>query len=83
MLNKGPYIVEAIRTLDDILKRMSGHQHKKMARLRPLRLASLTKPPPQPAPPQQTPPGPPAQPAAQAAPPAPATQPPPPVPPPA
>jgi pyruvate kinase len=47
MLNKGPYIIEAIRTLDDILQRMSGHQHKKMARLRPLRLASLAKPPPQ------------------------------------
>jgi pyruvate kinase len=45
MLNKGPYITEAIRVLDDILKRMSGHQHKKMARLRPLRLANLTKPP--------------------------------------
>ncbi len=45
MLNKGPYITQAIRVLDDILKRMSGHQHKKMARLRPLRMANLTKPP--------------------------------------
>jgi pyruvate kinase len=40
MLNKGPYIVEAVRTLDDILRRMSSHQHKKRAMLRPLRVAS-------------------------------------------
>jgi pyruvate kinase len=31
MLNKGPHIVEAIRTLDDILLRMHAHQHKKTA----------------------------------------------------
>jgi pyruvate kinase len=36
MLNKGPYIVEAIRALDDILGRMEGHQAKKTALLRPL-----------------------------------------------
>lgn len=36
MLNKGPYIVEAIRTLDDILKRMQSHQAKKRALLRAL-----------------------------------------------
>ena len=29
MLNKGPYIVEAVRLLDDVLLRMQGHQHKK------------------------------------------------------
>jgi pyruvate kinase len=25
MLNKGPHVVEAVRTLDDILRRMQGH----------------------------------------------------------
>lgn len=37
MLNKGPYITTAIRTLDDILKRMGGHQAKKRPLLRALR----------------------------------------------
>jgi pyruvate kinase len=37
MLNKGPYITQAIRTLDDILKRMGGHQAKKRPLLRALR----------------------------------------------
>lgn len=36
MLNKGPHILEAIRTLDDILKRMQAHQAKKRALLRAL-----------------------------------------------
>jgi pyruvate kinase len=36
MLNKGPHILEAIEALDDILKRMQGHQHKKRAMLRRL-----------------------------------------------
>ncbi len=36
MLNKGPHIVEAIQTLDDILRRMQGHQQKKSALLRRL-----------------------------------------------
>ncbi|MEW5966086.1 MAG: pyruvate kinase [Pseudomonadota bacterium] len=39
MLNKGPYIVNAVRTLDDILRRMHAHQAKKRAMLRALRLA--------------------------------------------
>jgi pyruvate kinase len=39
MLNKGPYIVEAVRTLDDILRRMQGHQVKKRQTLRRLKLA--------------------------------------------
>jgi pyruvate kinase len=39
MLNKGPYIVNAVRTLDDILRRMHAHQKKKRAMLRALRLA--------------------------------------------
>ncbi|MCM2342581.1 pyruvate kinase [Rhodoferax sp.] len=37
MLNKGPYITQAIRTLDDILKRMLGHQAKKRPLLRALK----------------------------------------------
>lgn len=36
MLNKGPHIIEAVKTLDDILTRMQGHQRKKTARLRAL-----------------------------------------------
>jgi pyruvate kinase len=39
MLNKGPHVVEAVRTLADILRRMQAHQSKKTPRLRPLRLA--------------------------------------------
>lgn len=39
MLNKGPYIVETVRALDDILRRMQGHQVKKTPVLRPLGLA--------------------------------------------
>jgi len=39
MLNKGPFIRDAVRTLDDILRRMQAHQTKKRAMLRPLRLA--------------------------------------------
>lgn len=37
MLNKGPHVDAAIATLDDILRRMSGHQRKKTPLLRPLR----------------------------------------------
>jgi pyruvate kinase len=37
MLNKGPHILEAIVTLDNILHRMSNHQNKKRPLLRPLR----------------------------------------------
>lgn len=37
MLNKGPHIEAAIEALDDILKRMGGHQRKKIPLLRPLR----------------------------------------------
>ncbi|MDD3448414.1 MAG: pyruvate kinase [Gammaproteobacteria bacterium] len=36
MLNKGPHILEALGTLDDILARMRAHQRKKSARLRAL-----------------------------------------------
>jgi pyruvate kinase len=40
MLNKGPYIVEALRVLDDILRRMHGHQAKKRSMLPELQLVS-------------------------------------------
>ena len=33
MLNKGPHILATIRMLDNILRRMQGHQYKKTARL--------------------------------------------------
>lgn len=39
MLNKGPFIVEAVKTLSEINKRMQAHQRKKMATLRPLWVA--------------------------------------------
>jgi pyruvate kinase len=45
MLNKGPYIVDAIRVLDDILRRMREHQSKKQSMLRELRLARVFTPP--------------------------------------
>jgi len=40
MLNKGPYIVQAVKVLDDILRRMRGHQVKKRSMLRELQLVS-------------------------------------------
>jgi pyruvate kinase len=39
MLNKGPHILEAVRVLDDILRRMQSHQNKMRPMLRPLELA--------------------------------------------
>ena len=36
MLNKGPYLVEAVTFLKDVLKRMDRHQSKKSARFGPL-----------------------------------------------
>lgn len=41
MLNKGPFIREAVGTLDDILRRMQAHQTKKRAMLRPLEVANV------------------------------------------
>jgi pyruvate kinase len=40
MLNKGPFIVEAIRALDDILGRMREHQSKKRSLYRALSVSS-------------------------------------------
>jgi len=37
MLNKGDFLTEALPIVDDIFRRMQGHQHKKTARLRALR----------------------------------------------
>ena len=37
MLNKGPYVAEAVTILDDVLTRMQGHQLKKTPTLRALR----------------------------------------------
>jgi pyruvate kinase len=39
MLNKGPHILEAVQTLDDILQRMQGHHNKKCSMLRKLHMA--------------------------------------------
>jgi pyruvate kinase len=39
MLNKGPHIIATIRMLDNILRRMQGHQYKKTARLKKLSLS--------------------------------------------
>jgi pyruvate kinase len=39
MLNKGPQVVEAVRILSGILRRMQAHQRKKSAMLRGLRVA--------------------------------------------
>jgi pyruvate kinase len=41
MLNKGPHILEAMRTLDDILRRMQAHQSKKRPLLRALKAWNL------------------------------------------
>ena len=40
MLNKGPHILAAIRMLDNILRRMQGHQYKKTPRMRKLRFSA-------------------------------------------
>ena len=42
MLNKGPFILDAVITLDDILRRMSAHHYKKNALMRPLRSWTAT-----------------------------------------
>jgi pyruvate kinase len=41
MLNKGLHIVSAIRMLDDILRRMQSHQHKKTPILRKLSISEI------------------------------------------
>lgn len=41
MLNKGPYILAAIDMLDNILRRMQGHQQKKTPKLRKLSITEI------------------------------------------
>ena len=41
MLNKGPYIVEAVRFLCDVLRRMEGHHQKKRSMLRRLGISQI------------------------------------------
>ena len=42
MLNKGPHILSAIRMLDNIVRRMHDHQHKKAPTLRRLSITDLS-----------------------------------------
>ncbi|OBF54840.1 pyruvate kinase [Mycobacterium sp. 852002-50816_SCH5313054-b] len=44
MLNKGPYLNDAVTLLDDIMRRMAEHYYKKNALLRPLRSWSGARP---------------------------------------
>lgn len=41
MLNKGPYITEAVRVLSNILSNMQNHTHKKVSLLKPLKWDEL------------------------------------------
>ncbi len=41
MLNKGPHILGAMHTLDDVLRRMQGHHSKKRSQMRALRAWKL------------------------------------------
>jgi pyruvate kinase len=43
MLNKGPYVTEAVAFLDNVLRRMQDHQNKKRAMLRKLAVAGGSK----------------------------------------
>jgi len=42
MLNKGSHIIQAVKTLSDILVRMQDHQAKKSSQMRPLRIAGAS-----------------------------------------
>ncbi len=41
MLNKGPHILAAIKMLDNILRRMQDHQHKKTPKLGKLKITEF------------------------------------------
>jgi pyruvate kinase len=43
MLNKGPYVIDAVVFLDDVLRRMQNHQNKKRTMLRRLSVAGGNK----------------------------------------
>lgn len=45
MLNKGPFLADAVTMLDDILSRMQSHQYKKTSQLRALRIGQNLLPP--------------------------------------
>jgi len=40
MLNKGDHVIDAVKMLDGILRRMQGHHRKKRSIMRKLHLAS-------------------------------------------
>jgi pyruvate kinase len=42
MLNKGPYIVETVRFLADVLERMAGHLNKRSQMMRQLSVSHIT-----------------------------------------
>jgi pyruvate kinase len=44
MLNKGEFVLEALSIVDEVCRRMGGHQHKKTARLRALQAWSQVAP---------------------------------------
>jgi pyruvate kinase len=44
MLNKGPYLNNAVTVLDNVMRRMGGHHYKKNALFRPLRSWSVARP---------------------------------------
>jgi pyruvate kinase len=44
MLNKGPYVVDTVRFLGDVLRRMQEHTSKKRSLLRRLRVAGAPPP---------------------------------------
>ena len=46
MLNKGPYICEAVQFLSGVLDRMRTHQHKKRSMLRQLSVSRMNEPDP-------------------------------------
>jgi pyruvate kinase len=41
MLNKGPHVIDAVRFLDNVLRRMEQHQAKKSSLLRPLSISHV------------------------------------------
>lgn len=44
MLNKGPFVDEAVRVLSDILRRMEKHRYKKRSLFRKLRVSTFAEP---------------------------------------
>jgi len=44
MLNKGPFIIQTVKSLDDVLRRMESHTYKRRQLYRPLKVALLEPP---------------------------------------